>query len=185
MGGGSDPCLDFCEGKENFLLPLSKIESRKRNGNYQIFEIEREISLSTLDFSLESETLVNACPRPPGQIGLRTPQKNIGLFLYIRLHCNNLTTRWCKMSEKKKHFSYSNSEWAITPWMSHDYLLWRRFGDHFIISYFDTNFASLTRPKRMWPKDFRYISYIFFVIPISHIFRKLRHVLWSLPTANQ
>ena len=60
-GGGSDPGLDFCEGKENFLLPLSKIESRKRNGNYQIFEIEREISLSTLDFSLESETLVNAC----------------------------------------------------------------------------------------------------------------------------
>ena len=42
-------------------MPLSKIESRKRNGNYQIFEIEREISLSTLDFSLESETLVNAC----------------------------------------------------------------------------------------------------------------------------
>ena len=41
-------------------MPLSKIESRKRNGNYQIFEIEREISLSTLDFSLESETLVNA-----------------------------------------------------------------------------------------------------------------------------
>ena len=42
-------------------MPLSKIESRKRNGNYQIFEIEIEISLSTLDFSLESETLVNAC----------------------------------------------------------------------------------------------------------------------------
>ena len=41
-------------------MPLSKIESRKRNGNYQIFEIESEISLSTLDFSLESETLVNA-----------------------------------------------------------------------------------------------------------------------------
>ena len=48
------------EQKENCFLPLSKIESRKRNGNYQIFEIEREISLSTLDFSLESETLVNA-----------------------------------------------------------------------------------------------------------------------------
>ena len=38
-----------------------KIESRKRNGNFQIFEIKREISLSTLDFSLESKTLVNAC----------------------------------------------------------------------------------------------------------------------------
>ena len=36
-------------------MPLSKFKSRKRNGNYQIFEIEREISLSTLDFSLESE----------------------------------------------------------------------------------------------------------------------------------
>ena len=44
-------------------MPLSKIESRKRNGNYQIFEIEREISLSTLDFSLESETIVNAWSR--------------------------------------------------------------------------------------------------------------------------
>ena len=55
--------LENREWKENFLLPLSKIESRKRNGNYQIFEIEREISLSTLDFSLESETLVNACTR--------------------------------------------------------------------------------------------------------------------------
>ena len=53
--------LENREWKENFLLPLSKIESRKRNGKYQIFEIEREISLSTLDFSLESETLVNAC----------------------------------------------------------------------------------------------------------------------------
>jgi len=52
--------LENREWKENFLLPLSKIESRKRNGKYQIFEIEREISLSTLDFSLESETLVNA-----------------------------------------------------------------------------------------------------------------------------
>ena len=41
-----------------FFLSLSKIESRKRNGNYQIFEIE--ISLSALDFSFESETLVNA-----------------------------------------------------------------------------------------------------------------------------
>ena len=29
------------------------------------FEIEREISLSTLDFSHEIETLVNACPSPP------------------------------------------------------------------------------------------------------------------------
>ena len=53
--------LENREWKENFLLPLSKIESRKRNGKHQIFEIEREISLSTLDFSLESETLVNAC----------------------------------------------------------------------------------------------------------------------------
>ena len=53
--------LENREWKENFLLPLSKIESRKRNGKYQIFEIEREISLSPLDFSLESETLVNAC----------------------------------------------------------------------------------------------------------------------------
>merc|ERR1719460_173880 len=52
--------LENQEWKENCFLPLSKIESRKRNGNYQIFEIEREISLSTLDFSLESETLVNA-----------------------------------------------------------------------------------------------------------------------------
>ena len=42
--------LENREWKENFLLPLSKIESRKRNGKYQIFEIEREISLSTLDF---------------------------------------------------------------------------------------------------------------------------------------
>ena len=55
--------LENREWKENFLLPLSKIESRKRNGKYQIFEIEREISLSTLDFSLESETLVNAWDR--------------------------------------------------------------------------------------------------------------------------
>ena len=55
--------LENREWKENFLLPLSKIESRKRNGKYQIFEIEREISLSTLDFSLESETLVNACTK--------------------------------------------------------------------------------------------------------------------------
>ena len=52
--------LENREWKENLFLPLSKIESRKRNGNYQIFEIEREISLSTLDFSLKSETLVNA-----------------------------------------------------------------------------------------------------------------------------
>ena len=56
------------------FLPLSKIESRKRivpchsrksrvereMGTIK-FSISREISLSTLDFSLESETLVNAC----------------------------------------------------------------------------------------------------------------------------
>ena len=47
-------------GIDKSLALERKIESRKRNGNYQIFEIEREISLSTLDFSLESETLVNA-----------------------------------------------------------------------------------------------------------------------------
>ena len=39
---------------------LSKIERRKGNGNYKIFDIEREISFSTLNFSLESETLINA-----------------------------------------------------------------------------------------------------------------------------
>ena len=52
------------ECKENFVLTLSKIESRKRNGNYQIFEIEREISLSTLDFSLESQCLVSTVKLP-------------------------------------------------------------------------------------------------------------------------
>ena len=51
-------------------MPLSKIESRKRNGNYQIFEIEREISLSTLDFSLESETLVNAWNQDRANVSL-------------------------------------------------------------------------------------------------------------------
>ena len=60
--------LENREWKENFFLPLSKIESRKRNGNYQIFEIEREISLSTLDFL---ETLVNAWD--PGLVEMSKP----------------------------------------------------------------------------------------------------------------
>ena len=53
---------------DNVANVVVKIESGKRNGNYQIFEIEREISLSTLDFSLESETLVNACYNFPFKV---------------------------------------------------------------------------------------------------------------------
>ena len=73
--------LENREWKENLFLPLSKIESRKRNGNYQIFEIEREISLSTLDFSLESETLVNACGRVLGKCKTNSRKPRRGLKL--------------------------------------------------------------------------------------------------------
>ena len=45
------------EWKENCFLPFSKIESRRRNGTYQFFEIDREISLSTLDFSPRARLL--------------------------------------------------------------------------------------------------------------------------------
>ena len=56
------PFLAVVTAMQNFTQKnqISKIERRKGNGNYKIFDIEREISFSTLNFSLESETLINA-----------------------------------------------------------------------------------------------------------------------------
>ena len=46
------PFLAVVTAMQNFTQKnqISKIERRKGNGNYKIFEIEREISFSTLDF---------------------------------------------------------------------------------------------------------------------------------------
>ena len=47
------PFLAVVTALQNFTQKnqISKIERRKGNGNYKIFDIEREISFSTLNFS--------------------------------------------------------------------------------------------------------------------------------------
>ena len=48
--------LENREWKENLFLPLSKIESRQINGDYQIFEIERNFSFYYRFFSRERDS---------------------------------------------------------------------------------------------------------------------------------
>ena len=53
-------------GIDKSLALERKIESRKRNFSLDLENLIVSISLSTLDFSLESETLVNACNKVDG-----------------------------------------------------------------------------------------------------------------------
>ena len=62
----------------------------------KIFEIEREISLSTLDFSLESETLVNACFLPQ-HISKCTPVSQKSLL--PAMFCRKFEVCYCRIVE--------------------------------------------------------------------------------------